>query len=285
MFGYVNVNQQELKIKDYQTYHAFYCGLCQELKKSHGRKAQMTLNYDMAFLVIFLTALHELEIQKDSVFCPLHPSKKQDVIWNEATSYGADMNILLSYQTLMDGWRDEKNRSKKALADFLKKDYQRLLKKYPRQGEALELYVEKLSEAEKNREKDIDRVSGLTGAMLSEVFLWKEDYFREDVRWMAFFLGKFIYLMDACEDMEKDQKAGRYNVFLVRNENSGDDLEYDILNVLNSMMSECAKAFERLPILEYAEILRNILYSGIWTRYEVRKKRLEEKGASNEKSL
>ena len=102
---------------------------------------------------------------------------------------------------------------------------------------------------------------------------------------MAFFLGKFIYLMDACEDMEKDKKAGRYNVFLEKGRILPEDLEYEILNILNSMMSECARAFERLPILEYADILRNILYSGIWTKYEVRKKMKEEKEASHEKSL
>ena len=90
---------------------------------------------------------------------------------------------------------------------------------------------------------------------------------------MGFFLGKFIYLMDAREDIEKDAKTGNYNVFL--HEYKETDFEQRTEKILSMMMAECSRAFERLPIVENTEILRNILYSGVWCRYELLKRRRE----------
>ena len=57
MFGYVIVNKPELKIKDFDTYQSFYCGLCKALHEDFGRRGQLTLNFDLTFLAILLTAL------------------------------------------------------------------------------------------------------------------------------------------------------------------------------------------------------------------------------------
>ena len=56
MFGYVNVYKDELKIKDYDTYRAYYCGLCKMLGKRHNALARLSLNYDLTFLAV-LSAL------------------------------------------------------------------------------------------------------------------------------------------------------------------------------------------------------------------------------------
>ena len=81
-------------------------------------------------------------------------------------------------------------------------------------------------------------------------------------------MGKFIYLMDAYEDLEKDLRKKEYNPFeaMVKK----DPKDFDTLSklILTSMMSECSKSFERLPILQHASIIRNILYSGVWSKYE-----------------
>ena len=55
MFGYVLINKEELKFKEYDVYKSYYCGLCQTLNNRSGRFAQLTLNYDMTFLQLLLT--------------------------------------------------------------------------------------------------------------------------------------------------------------------------------------------------------------------------------------
>lgn len=83
---------------------------------------------------------------------------------------------------------------------------------------------------------------------------------------MAFFLGKFVYLMDAYEDLEKDKKSGNYNPFVFVEQN--EEYEEKCRSILSMMMAECSKEFEKLPIIHNIELLRNILYSGVWCRYE-----------------
>ena len=34
------------------------------------------------------------------------------------------------------------------------------------------------------------------------------------------------------------------------------------------LIAECCLEFEKLPLIQDVELLRNILYSGIWTKYE-----------------
>ena len=57
MFGYVVVNKPEMKFKEFDVYHAYYCGLCKTLKNNYGLRAQAALNFDMNFLAIFLLNL------------------------------------------------------------------------------------------------------------------------------------------------------------------------------------------------------------------------------------
>ena len=93
-------------------------------------------------------------------------------------------------------------------------------------------------------------------------------------------MGKFVYLMDAYEDLEKDKKRNAYNPLRYMEQKDEQEFETLCRLLLTSMVSECAKSFERLPILMHAEILRNVLYSGVWTKYEylqLKKKKLEEK--------
>lgn len=94
MFGYIYVNQKDLSEESKKQYQAYYCGLCQVLKKSSGVKGQILLNYDMTFLIILLTGLYELQNQEKTFICPLHPGKKKLAYINEASVYASDMNVL-----------------------------------------------------------------------------------------------------------------------------------------------------------------------------------------------
>ena len=286
MFGYININQKELSEESKKIYQAYYCGLCQKLKTNCGTKGQMLLSYDLTFLIVLLTGLYELENTETEFTCPLHPAKKRTAYINEATEYAADMNLILAYQNLLDDWKDEKSYTKKAFVKILDKDYTRIVSKYPRQVRALEEFMRKTAEAEKNKETNLDLVAGLTGEMLGEIMCWREDEWQEEMRTLGFYMGKFIYLMDAYEDYEADQKKNCYNPLVYMEKENDQEFDTFCKLLLTSMMSECAKSFERLPILLHADILRNILYSGVWSRYEylqLRKKKLEEKKTKRKK--
>lgn len=268
MFGYINVNRKELSEENKKSYQAYYCGLCQSLHESCGKKGQILLNYDMTFLVVLLTGLYELKNREKTFTCVMHPTKKQKALENEVSDYCAAMNVMLAYHNLMDDWKDEKNRPKKTLANMIRKDYDRFATIYPRQTKALESYMKRLAEYEAMNETNIDLVAGLTGEMLGEVFAWKEDEWYEELKTLGFYMGKFIYLMDAYEDIDKDEKAQKYNPLCQLRKDNPKDFETLCRLMMTSMMAECAKSFERLPILQHADILRNILYSGVWSKYE-----------------
>ena len=280
MFGYVIANQEELKIKEYKRYRSFYCGLCHVLKKKYGLKGQLTLSYDMTFLIMILNALYETPLNKEVHICVMHPMEKHPMVFNEITDYVADMDILLAYYKARDDWKDEHSLKAHTLEKGLYKKARMIHEKWPRQSRAISEYIEKLDRAEKENISDLDYVAGFTGNMMAELFVYKDDEWADELRRTGFFLGKFIYLMDAYEDLEKDRKKKNYNPW----EHYSHRVDFDALveNTLTMMMADCAKAFEILPIVQDDEILRNILYAGVWTKYsEIRNKR-EAKGEEND---
>lgn len=292
MFGYINANLKELTEEQRITYQSYYCGLCRKLKEVAGPKGQMLLNYDMTFLIILLSGLYEPKQSMQRFTCILHPTKKRLNTVNQFTEYAAKMNILLSYQNFQDDWQDDRSLTKKSLVHLFQKEYNQIKKEYPRQAEAVERYMVKLSVAESGNETNLDAVAGLTGDMLAEIFAVFDDEWSEELKCLGFYMGKFIYLMDAYEDVEDDIRKGLYNpfVFQQKEQRRRQDFDVYVKLILMSMMSECAKSFERLPILTDAGILRNILYSGVWTRFEIcqakkNKKSRKQEENKNEKSL
>ncbi len=265
MFGYITTNIPELKVKDYQTYQSYYCGLCQTLKKYYGRTGQLTLSYDLTFFVLLLTGLYEPETETKAERCILHPLSKHPRSINQYSKYAADMNILLTYYKLLDDWVDEKKYLRYIGARFLSPKYRRIRKEYPEKCEIFQDCMNQISACEKNNEENLDAAAGHFGRAFAELFTYRNDEWEEILRRMGFYFGKFIYLMDAYEDLEQDKKTGNYNPFLHICDSPS--FEEQSRQILTMMMTECALEFEKLPILEHADILRNILYSGVWARY------------------
>lgn len=268
MFGYVHADLTQLSQENRKIYQSFYCGLCRQLGKTAGFKGQMLLNYDLCFLAILLQSLYEPEYQAESFRCIVHPMKNKTGFESEAIAYAADMDIILSYHSLLDNYHDDNSKISGLAARLLKKDYDRIKDKYPRQTQAVEDYIRKLSIAEQAKETNIDAISGYTGEMLGQLFNWKDDGWAQALKCMGYYLGKFIYLIDAYDDLKKDEKKGSYNPLLSMKKESPKEFETFVRINLTSLMAECAKSFERLPIVENTDILRNIIYSGVWTKYE-----------------
>lgn len=267
MFGYVTVCEPELKMKDFRKYRSYYCGLCQELKEKYGFSGQMTLTYDMTFAIILLTSLYETETKTEQRHCKVHPVKKQTMRRNEITEYAADMNLLLAYYHLEDDWADEKKPAALAGKGVLRKKADRIIRKYPRQSRVIKKALRGIRKCEKENCMDLDRVSGYFGRMMAELFVYKKDVWEKTLRRIGFFLGKFIYLMDAYDDLEEDRKKHCYNPLIRICEE--EDFEERIRGILCMMIAECSAEFEKLPCLLDVDILRNILYDGVWNRYRL----------------
>ena len=273
MFGYITVNKAEMKFREFDVYQSYYCGICRELKRKYGVCGQISLSYDMTFLAVLLTGLYEPQTLSGSCKCIVHPFENHPTRNNIFTEYAADMNILFAHYKCQDDWEDEKKFLKYVYGRLLEGKSGRLKVIYADKIRKINLLMQDFSDAEKDNSADIDTLAGLFGRVMAEVMVAKEDEWAENLRRLGVFLGKFIYLCDAYEDVEEDIRKGTPNPLKLRYSNA--DFEEECRTILTMMISECCREFEKLPILENVEILRNILYSGIWGRYEaVRERRL-----------
>lgn len=267
MFGYIIINKGDMKFKEFDVYHSYYCGLCSALKQKYGITGQFSLSYDMTFVVMLLSSLYEPETKLGQVKCAAHPFEKHTIRQNAFSDYGADMNVLLTYYKCRDDWEDERKFFRLAYGKLLCRAYRSVCLKYGEKAKKIAGLMRETAQGEKSLSQDIDYMAGLFGGIMGEVLAVREDEWQEGLKSMGNFLGKFIYLLDAYEDVEEDIKQERYNP-LKRKFNTP-DFEEEIKTILTMMMAECCREFEKLPIIENAEILRNILYSGVWYRYEM----------------
>ncbi len=275
MFGYITICEPELKVKDLRRYKAYYCGLCRKLKEEYGVTGQITLTYDMTFAIILLTSLYESEARTSMHRCKVHPVKKQVMLQSEMTEYAADMNVLLAYYHMKDDWKDEKKVSGFLGTGVLKRKADKIIRKYPRQSRVIAGCLGHLSELERMNSTDIDKTAGAFGRLMGDLLVYKEDIWEKNLRKIGFYLGKFIYLMDAYEDLEEDLKKGCYNPLVELHKQ--EDYEERIQQILCMMIAECSAEFERLPCLLDVDILRNILYDGVWNHYnKIQQKKMEE---------
>ncbi len=275
MFGYIIINKAEMKFKEFDIYHSFYCGICRDLKRKYGACGQIALSYDMTFLAMLLTGLYEPETRIGSCKCIAHPFEKHGTRNNVFTEYAADMNALFTWYKCCDDWKDERKVWKLIYGRILEGKAGKLRENYGEKVKKISLLMQKFTEAEQAEEADIDTLAGLFGQVMAQIVTPKEDEWAENLQAFGFFLGKFIYICDAYEDVERDIKKGTFNPLKVKY--GSPDFEEECRTILMMMMSECCREFEKLPILENVEILRNILYSGVWGRYEaVHEKRAQQ---------
>ena len=279
MFGYVTAFEPELKVKDFKKYKAYYCGLCRVLREKYGHLGQMTLTYDMTFAILLLTSLYESETKNELHRCKVHPVKKQAMLTNEITEYAADMNLILAYYHLKDDWTDDRSVAGFAGTCALRRRVRCAVKQYPSQSRAVQRELRKLAAYEKAGATDVDLPAGCFGRLMEELFLYKKDRWEPQLRRLGFYLGKFIYIMDAYEDLEKDLKRGSYNPLKETAQKMEKEAYEDwCRDILCMMMGECTAAFEQLPCVLDIDILRNILYDGVWKRYrKLQEKKSEDK--------
>ena len=266
MFGYITAAPELLSEEARSRYGACYCGLCRRLQKRQGLFGRMTLSYDMTFLVLVLSSLYEPEEKTGTARCPVHPIHKRPYFYNKFTDYGADLNLMLAYYDCMDDWEDEKSLSRLLLAKILKGRFSRLAPKYPRQAKVMEESLRALHRYENGPEVSADRAAEVFGTLMGELFVPEEqDHWAPALRAMGQGLGRFIYIMDACIDYHRDEKHGRPNP--LRSVTAGERSREEDMDLLTMLLSDATRAFEYLPLERDLDIMRNILYSGVWQQY------------------
>ncbi len=268
MFGYVTINKMELKFKEYYSYKGYYCGLCKRLKTKYSNKSRMTLNYDMTFLILFLSSLYEPRNKVCNERCMVHPGKKQLVVQNEITDYAASVNILLSYYNLLDNWQDDRDYKSLAIMKTLESEFRKASAELPEKAEIFRMRLENIANLEKNKADDVDAVSNEFGHLMEEIFLYKKDEWEKNLRKIGFYLGKLIYYLDAYEDMEKDEKDKSYNPF---NNMDTEDRGKAARELIMLNLSFLSDEIERLPLVQDKGIIDNIIYSGILNKSDKRR--------------
>lgn len=273
MFGYVVADMDRLTEEQKEIYRSYYCGLCRSLKKQFGNFGRLTLNYDMTFMILLLADLSDPETRYHTGRCAVHPRKERQMAENEVIDYGAAMNLLLAYHNLLDDWKDEKKVAARTAANRLKKYIPAIEAQYPRQAKAVLEGMEALSREENTPPSDLDAAANIFGRLLGELFLLKNDFWAEDCRRFGEALGRFVYWMDAYKDLEKDRKKENYNPMNLIADRP--DYKEKVEEMLKDTLGEAALILERLPLVEHLDILRNILYSGVWSEFYNKEKKDE----------
>ncbi len=274
MFGYIQANLNDLSQSEKERYRAAYCGLCRTLGEKHGISAKLALSYDLTFVALLLSSLYEPKEKSGTERCIIHPCKKHTYISNTYTEYAADMTVALTYFNSLDDWKDDKNLSSKCYASMLSSKYIKVKEKWPKQCSVIERELEKLSEIENKKISNPDEAANCCGRFMEAVLAPNSDNWEPYLRKIGFGLGKFIYIADAACDYYSDIKKNSYNPLVqtgVKPEN--------IRPALTGILGSVSKAFETLPLIQDEHLLKNILYSGIWLKYNIGMQKMQ-KGAS-----
>ena len=266
MFGYLTAEHSLLTPEELARYKSCYCGLCRSLQDRHGAAARLTLNYDLTFLVLLLQSLYEPGERQGEDTCLPHPVQARPWQRSAVTDYAADLNTALAYLKCRDDWEDEGSLRALAQAGTLRAAYERVCRDYPRQCRAMQEGMDALRALERDRNEDPDAAAASFGLLMGELFVWKEDRWSDTLRRMGDGLGRMIYVMDACMDLDGDATWNRYNPF--RRYYGLPDNERRFRAILQMLMGDCLLAFDRLPLVQDVSILKNILCVGLWTQFD-----------------
>ena len=267
MFGYVRINKMDLTFREYEHYKAYYCGLCKYLKRNHTELSRMTINYDITFLIVLLSSIYQPSAQVFHEKCIVDPVKKKKHIINEITDYAASMNILLAYYKLEDDVNGEGDIKSRLVRRAYKKSFKTAYDKYPQKADFIKACLGELRSLEEDQSTSIDQTSNCFARLLEEIFDYKDDEYRNRLRKVGFNIGKYIYIMDAYEDLDQDLEKGRYNPFSSYKDDR-EGLKVKVDKLIGMTLARLEEAILNLDIKVNKSIIDNIIYSGVYLRYK-----------------
>ncbi|MBQ6066568.1 MAG: hypothetical protein IJK89_07070 [Clostridia bacterium] len=259
LFGFVVANPEKLNEEQRAHYRAVYCGLCRALGKEHGFIDRLTLTYDLAFLILVLSAVEGEPYESLAERCPIHPSKHTYAV-NRFTSYAASMNVALSYYKFLDDKNDEGSMGASVKAAIFRKEALAAAEQYPDQCKAITECLDKLSAAEKADVLMPDIPAGIFGELMGALFAVDGLTQKDALYDFGCALGKAVYVMDAAADRKKDLKKKQYNPLVMLKKE-------EIKTILDILMADVVEQYKKLTVSQDAALIENVLYSGIWTVY------------------
>ncbi len=275
MFGYIVPDKPELKIRDYELFRAYYCGVCRSIGKRHGQLKRLALNYDSTFLAVLLSAVANERCKFIGKRCPAHPLEKRHMIEDSAVvDYASDINILLAYYNLEDKKRDDGTIAPAAAMGALRRTYKKLRKQYAAKCAIMEERLKDLLALEEEKCASMDMAAEPFAKLMEEVIAYEplcdEENTEQILRWIGYNLGKWIYLLDAYDDLEKDIKEKSYNPLLYQYKYEDGDIDEFKREIrdktefnLTYSLNQIAGAYELLDLKINKAILENIIYVGM----------------------
>ena len=260
MFGYIGTIESELKVREAASYKSWYCGLCKCMKRNYGLFSPLFLQYDCAFLALLFSG--ELGEAVDAKRCHClhrcHDPRRKYRLETPALRFAAAVNVLLAYYKCLDDWRDEHDAIKGAAALLLKGAVRRAGRDYP----ALQLRTEQFYRDQMTMERDDgrpDAAADPTGKYLESLadMLPFPEAEKAPLQWLLYNLGRWIYLMDAWDDREKDGQKGAFNPYLKAGA-SAEDAAFG----LYASLEEAHKAFDLLSPRRDRGLMENVLTLG-----------------------
>ncbi|MBQ2985417.1 MAG: hypothetical protein IJB30_09070 [Clostridia bacterium] len=261
MFGYIQPNKDELRFREYNEYRAYYCGLCKCIGREFGEPVKLALSYDCAFIAILLTGLAGVENTRRCrcVYKPLSGARMA-AVEDEYIRFAADMDVILAYCKLDDNWRDDKKIGAAAGKAAMKGAFEKAKDRSPQLYRAIHEGIGELSRLEAENIPQIDPPADAFARMMKNAALAapvENSRNRLALGHMLYHLGRWVYLIDAWEDREKDKKKGSYNPFLA----AGADRERAEF-IINCSLNEAINAYELLDIKAHESLLDNIIMDG-----------------------
>lgn len=287
MFGYVRPLQSRLEPGEWEGYQAAYCGLCHCLKQECGLAARFTLNYDFVFLFLLLDdGAGDCRERR----CPRHPWKgKTCLTQNETMRLCAWESVLLAYYKLGDSVADEgflRRAGNRSAMRLLRSTYQRALAHCPDFDHHVAMCLWELDELERENSPKLDQVADTFARLLAGAAPETgEESLDRPRQQLLYHLGRWIYLIDALDDLSDDMARGRYNPLAAR---FGGELDREYLSAtMSHSLALAQSAFQLLPRTGWSGLLENILYLGlpnVQTLVEEGKWRSREKGSRSKET-
>ncbi len=269
MFGYLDIEKGTLNDGQRGLWQTFMCGLCFSTKKLYGNYPRMFITNDVNFFNVLFHSVLNLDVKIDNRRCFSHPVKKRSVLNpTELTDKLAAANILLTYRNIYDDVLDDNSTKKKAALKLFKQSYLKAKEQFEELDGVLSKRYAELQSLEKSDCTSVDKVAH-SFAALSQDFcrIVLEDKTNGYVETLCYNVGKWIYLIDALDDVKKDIKKRGYNVFVKSYNVTSDkelaqyidEIEFEMYSVLNRI----AQAYNDLNLTKYTCILDNALYESI----------------------
>lgn len=272
MFGYVRPLKPELKVRDYEFYRAVYCGLCHSLRARYGIGSRMLLSYDMCFLALLINGVTGCGVTPCAKRCVVSPIRRRTCIReNEALDFTADCSVILTYWKVLDGIRDGSGLRKLGLrfaASLLKGKYRRASARLPSFAQAVEQGIDRLDELERAQTPSLDRTADAFAGMLrAAAGGLTDDKARRPVEQILYHIGRWIYILDAWDDLQEDLQSGCYNAVAARFDLGTPEEEAAAkqsvrLTLLQSAQTAAAAA-ELLDLGQSDPVIKNVLYLGL----------------------